>query len=411
MPILTLSEFAEAIRPFAEALMKFYWKPIRDYLDVYPVLARTVPGFLVHPEKVIFYFGKTHLGIEYVGPERIDELPSSGFTVQFGAFDYTLSQEDFLEQIIGFSYDDSSAQIDLALPPLFEGLLWPTNSGLSKLDELNWHFDAQDFVMAINTRSFSIPQGQFCRIVNGLFFDADDSGLKTRHVKWLDLVPLMFYDDSGDRYDRFGISFAPYEKLVEADCNYIYPLPEDFKGEKLAQINRFIELVANDKTTELQMTRLLSEERNNFILSMRFGAETVHSELACEWQSEDRESIRPDFFVVQPNGYGDIVEFKLPKSDSSSVVGRANRETFSAVINSYVSQTRVYRAYFEDPNNRKWFESKYGFKVYKPKRILVIGRRWHFPTEEWKEIASDYQDLDIITYDDLIDGVVAQFYM
>jgi len=144
---------------------------------------------------------------------------------------------------------------------------------------------------------------------------------------------------------------------------------------------------------------------------MRFGAEAVHSELTCEWQSEERESIRPDFFVVQPNGYGDIVEFKLPKLGSRSVVGRANRETFSAEINSYVSQTRVYKSYFEDPNNRKWFESKYGFKGYKPKRTLVIGRRWHFSTAELKEIASDYQGLDIITYDDLVDGVVAQFYM
>jgi hypothetical protein len=144
---------------------------------------------------------------------------------------------------------------------------------------------------------------------------------------------------------------------------------------------------------------------------MRFGASDIYEEVSCEWQSESRPPIRPDFFVVQPDGYGDIVEFKLPELKRKVVVGQTNRETFSAEINSYISQTRVYKSYFDDPNNRRWFESKYGFKVYNPRRTLVIGRRTDFSTDEWREILSEYGDLGIMTYDDLIEGVVAQFYV
>ena len=87
-----------------------------------------------------------------------------------------------------------------------------------------------------------------------------------------------------------------------------------------------------------------------------------------------------------------------------------SRYSYSTVYNSYIAQTRVYRSYFEDPNNRRWFEKKYGFKVYKPKRYLVVGRRNDFECDEWIEIKSDYTDVEIVTYDDLVDTVVSQFY-
>ncbi|MDT4873122.1 hypothetical protein FQZ97_1083490 [compost metagenome] len=143
---------------------------------------------------------------------------------------------------------------------------------------------------------------------------------------------------------------------------------------------------------------------------MKFGAKDIFSELTCEWQSEERNSIRPDFFVLQPNGYADIVEFKLPEIDKEFIVGSKNRETFSSWLNSYISQTRVYATYFDDPNNRRWFENKYGFKVHKPRRWLVVGRRGDFDSDVWREIMSDHRDLEILTFDDLIDGVVVQFY-
>ena len=100
---------------------------------------------------------------------------------------------------------------------------------------------------------------------------------------------------------------------------------------------------------------------------MGFMGTGVHSQVKCDWQSEEKDEIIPDFFVVRANGYADIVEFKLPKV-------------------------------------------KYGFKVYKPKRYLVVGRRNDFECDEWVEIKADYTDVEIVTYDDLIDTVVSQFY-
>ncbi|WMN12071.1 DUF4263 domain-containing protein [Marivirga salinae] len=258
-----------------------------------------------------------------------------------------------------------------------------------------------------------IPERQFSRIVNGLFFDADENGLKTRHIKWIDFIPVS-YDDSQEGYDSYSINFGFYnEQLIELDAHYIYPLPdqEDYKYTKLPQLNRFIELTGNSETSEPEITRFLEIDENKFILTMGFLGKKVFGQIKCEWQSEERDSIIPDFFIERPNGYSDIIEFKLPNLKGNSIVGKCNRGTFSTEINSYISQTRNYRTYFEDPNNRRWVEEKYQIKVHNPKRILVVGRRWNFSIDEWKEIESDYRELEILTFDDLIGGVMAQFYM
>ncbi len=395
-----------------QLLMERYWGPLYKYINQNEQLIKSVPGFLLKPEKLVFYFGKTHLAIEYFGPERLDKLvPDRNRKIELRIFDYTLTDENFFEEIVGFHFDGTS-QMELPLPEFLEDLIIPTNKGMERLVELGWNFDAQESMIMLNARSVIIPKGQFSRYVNSLFFDVDQEGLKTRHIKWIDFIPLE-YDDSRTEYDKMLVHLEFYnDGLVKHDAEYVYPLPEpqDYKYAKLPQVNRFVELAGKKEISEPEITGFLADGTNIFILSMAFFAKEVHSQIKCEWQSEAEDPIQPDFFIVQPNGYANIVEFKLPFLKSTGVVGRDNRETFSAEINSYISQTRVYKSYFDDPNNRKWIEERFGFKVYNPRRILVIGRRWDFKSSDWKEIIADFRDIEIMTYDDLVDGVVAQFY-
>ena len=198
----------------------------------------------------------------------------------------------------------------------------PTNRGGDELERLNWRFDAQDSITIFNQSHPTLVEGQFTRIVNGLFFDADESGLRTRHIKWIDFIPI-FYDDSDENNDTYGFDLSFYKKIFQADCHYVYPLPitYDYQHSKLQIVNRFIELVANNKTTEPEITKFLSLPENQFILNWRFGGVDVHDEVTCNWQSEDKSPVRPDFFIVMPNGFANIVEFKLPTT-AIEVVGR-----------------------------------------------------------------------------------------
>jgi hypothetical protein len=403
-PHKTIAPLVELV---IEEIRKNYWAPLWKYLKEKPELKKTFPAFLLNPEQIIVYVGKTHIAIEYLGPERVDELRLSGESfVKY--HDYGESNNNFFENIVGFTYD-STVSLDVALPSINEDLIIPTNRGFDKLFDLKWNFAGQNAMIGFNLPAPVIPKGQFIRIINGLFFDANKFGLLTRHIKWMDFMPIH-YDDSDSEVDKISFDFSPYHRFVEHDANYVYPIPDDYKYSKLPKLNRFIELWGNRNTSEPDITKFLASDDNSFILSMRFSATEIFNELTCEWQSQKKDSIRPDFFVVQPNGYADIVEFKLPKLKSDLLVGRNNRGTFSAEISSYISQTRVYSTFFDDPNNRQWFENKYGFKVYKPRRYLVVGRRSDFNSDEWREIKAEYQNLEIMSYDDLVDGVVAQFY-
>ncbi len=373
---------------------------------------KQITGFLIHPDSIMITVGKNHMVLEYYGPEKINEIKDSN-RIEVNFRDYSkedLTEQEFFSKVIGIK-SDSTLDFPMALPVVNEDLIVPTNEGIDKLVELGWNFAAQDNITFINTPQPYVPKGQFCRLINSMFFDANEGGLVTRRVKWMDFIPLEMDEESSEDRDFFTIDLGIYSRNWLNDLKYQFPMPEGFKGEKLQLVNKFIEIYGTKNNTEPQITNYLSNEENKFILTMYFCGKQIYSQLKCEWQSEEKDAIIPDFFVEKPNGYADIVEFKLPYLKGNSIVGTNNRERASAELSAYIAQTRVYKNYFEDPNNREWVKNTYGIKVYNPKRYIVVGRRYEFDIDEWQEIQSEYTDVEIITYDDLIDGVISQFYL
>ena len=404
--------FSDLVCQLLSSISEVYWTRMCNYIEENNVAHKDVNCFLLNPESMVIYFGQKFIAIEYCGNPYLEDfqtVTTRNITVR----DFTkekLSTKQFIEKIIGFKYDGTS-NINL---PLFAGeyedLIVPTNNGIDKLIELKWNFAAQDSVVSINSTGLDIADNQFVRLINTRFFDEQKGDLKTRIIKWIDFLPCYYNEPDEGELDEIGFSVSIYDKLWYHDMLYKYPRPNDFKFSKLPQINRFIEFWGDSNYSEPEITSFLARDENKFILNMGFMGVGVYNEVLCEWQSEERENIKPDFFVLRANRYADIIEFKLPNMKSNSITGRNNREHFSSELNTYIAQTRVYATYFDDPNNRKWFEKKYGFKVYKPKRYLVIGRRNDFEMDEWIEIRADYNNLEIITYDDLVDTVISQFY-
>ena len=404
--------YSDLVCQLLSSISEVYWTRMCNYIEENNVAHKDVNCFLLNPESMVIYFGQKFFAIEYCGNPYLEDfqtVTTRNITVR----DFTkekLSTKQFIEKIIGFKYDGTS-NINL---PLFAGeyedLIVPTNNGIDKLIELKWNFAAQDSVVSINSTGLDIADNQFVRLINTRFFDEQKGDLKTRIIKWIDFLPCYYNEPDEGELDEIGFSVSIYDKLWYHDMLYKYPRPNDFKFSKLPQINRFIEFWGDSNYSEPEITSFLARDENKFILNMGFMGVGVYNEVLCEWQSEERENIKPDFFVLRANGYADIIEFKLPNMKSNSITGRNNREHFSSELNTYIAQTRVYATYFDDPNNRKWFEKKYGFRVYKPKRYLVIGRRNDFEMDEWIEIRADYNNLEIITYDDLVDTVISQFY-
>lgn len=387
--------------------MKDYQGPLFRLAAAGRVDLSTFPGFLLKPDKVVVHQGETHVGVEYYGSEVLADLPPA-FEGKCQVLDHRGGQMGLIESIVGFPIEGI---IGLPTNPPLVSPVIPTHAGGDAMDSLSWNYTAQSMIFAFNSGAPSLIPGQFGRIVNGLFFDGDGQGLITRHIKWIDFFPVTIEDIDEDT-ENFKIDLRILPRLVQADHTFAYPIPpkSDFRGFRLPLINRFVETFGDPTASEPRITSFLANPDHQSILKARFGAVRIAAETRCEWQSEERDAIIPDFFVVRSDGFADIVEFKLPDLGGKAVVGRTNRERLSAQLSEYVAQTRTYREYFEDPANRAWFEKRYGFKVRHPRRFLVIGRRFDFTGDDWRSIVADHRDLEIITFDDIVDTVTAQYY-
>lgn len=395
----------DTIKSLMKILIDNYFSAIHNKIKEDPSLINTIPGLIINPESIVIYVGKTHIAIEFFGSEVLESYVAEchGYALTF--LDLSLNDGNLLENIISFNVNTDDEFFIPIFGDVFD-LVWATDNGYEKLRDLRWNYSAQDMMLIMSSSMPIVMEERACSLINAFFFDADEKGLKTRHIKWMNFIPII-YDDSNKGYDTFKIDGNIFKSMALENAYTIYPLPEEYKNIHLPKINRFIELWGNEETSEPQITKFLEE--NSFILKMAFGATDIYAEKECIWQTQDKKPIRPDFFIKRPHRV-DIVEFKLPTMKSSSIVGKENRESFCAQLSSYVSQTRTYANYFDDSQNRSWVKETHGIDIYKPRRILIIGRRINFDREEWREIVADYNDFEIMTFDDLVDGVIAQFY-
>lgn len=400
--------FKEFVTMFGQDMFTNYWMKMWAILDENPHLKNTFPAFLLNPEKLVFYFGKNHMAMEYVGAVQKRDLNENyELTVEIHDCTYT---EHLMDAVIGFQLGENSKFRQPSIG-LNENVYLPSNDAYDILEQNGWNFDAQPMMIGFNISGLDLTKDSYHRFVNCFFYGKDSHGLLVRHIKWLEIFPLEMIDYNNE-LDQFKIyPWQDQEQRARKDITTIFPTPTGYRDPKLVQLNRFVELFSSSGVTETQITRFLTEPVNQFILKMAFFAKEIYSEKECVWAHDStRKAIRPDFFITEPNGYSDIVEFKLPNVKTSMIVGRENREAFSAEINSYISQTRTYREYFEDPRNRDFVLSKYGVKIHHPKRWLVIGRRWMIESDDWKSIQSDYSDFAIRTYDDIVDFVISMLY-
>lgn len=92
-------------------LMENYWRKLWSLLEENPDLKRNFTKFLLNPEKVIFYLGKTHWGVEYIGNANSKEI-SSEHTVEVKILDYS-KEDNLLTDILGIDY---SKQTGIVMP-------------------------------------------------------------------------------------------------------------------------------------------------------------------------------------------------------------------------------------------------------------------------------------------------------
>ena len=116
------SSIEPLVLAFMEGVIGNYLAPLMAYVQKNSELIKTAPGFLINPEEIVIYVGRTHIAIEYIGSEISAEVKKDSL-YKMRIHDCSVSECNIFEKIIGFEYDsNSSSMFSLPLPLFSEDL-------------------------------------------------------------------------------------------------------------------------------------------------------------------------------------------------------------------------------------------------------------------------------------------------
>ena len=162
-----------------------------------------------------------------------------------------------------------------------------------------------------------------------------------------------------------------------------------------------LEALINDPKTKEKDLQGFFERNPTFILNDEYKKAHPHIVLT----KADGEKLIPDF-ALEPFGRDtlcDLLELKLPATEI--FVLKQRRMRFSAAVLEACAQLREYNMFFDEEKNRISIRDKYGLLMFKPKMLVIIGRRGRVNPIEVRKMESDLPNLHLRTYDDLIDRV------
>jgi hypothetical protein len=164
-----------------------------------------------------------------------------------------------------------------------------------------------------------------------------------------------------------------------------------------------LEYLLNQGTTKEATLQDFFERNPVLLLDYEYKKAHPHIELI-----RDEGTLIPDFMLepVSQEALCDILDLKLPSA--KVYITPKNRERYSAAIFEACAQLREYSAYFEQGRNRDLLYQTYGLKAYKPKMIVIIGRRCNIDPILARRIGGDTPQLVLQTYDDIIDRAKAK---
>jgi hypothetical protein len=213
---------------------------------------------------------------------------------------------------------------------------------------------------------------------------------------------VLSLDGKRAQLTPFG-SFGAYQfhdlrlsdgSLWVARSNVLQP-SSTFAPEALAELEDLISSSAGEAAFQR-----FFERHDEFLLTLGEYVK-IHPQLILHEDNGDR--LVPDFFLERIDDDNcDICDLKLPSAEL--VRKQHHRHRFRDAVMEGVAQLLTYRDWFDESSHREKFRSRYRLSAFRPRVVLVIGRRRSF-----------YDDIDRIrlesslpacvqlkTYDDIV---------
>lgn len=214
---------------------------------------------------------------------------------------------------------------------------------------------------------------------------------------------LLYHDGSAIRLRPFGafglnqLGEAPLRDggLFVVRGNTIQPSTR-FTEDSLAEL----ELLINSDAGETEFQQFF-EEHDEYLLALG-GYSRAHAQLILT--EDDGLTLVPDFFLEKIDSrQADICDLK--RANVELLRHQRNRVRFRDAVDEAVAQLTHYRDYFDDKAHREAFGAAYGLTSYKPRVVIVIGRRQglEHDVDRLKADSNLPNFVDLRTYDDVVE--------
>jgi hypothetical protein len=213
---------------------------------------------------------------------------------------------------------------------------------------------------------------------------------------------VVSMDGARVRLDPFG-SFGAYRfsdlqltdgSLWVARSNVLQP-STTFSPDAIHELEDLI----NSSASEATFQRFF-EHHDEFLLALGEYAR-IHPQLILH--EDGGGGLIPDFFLERiDSDMSDICDLKLPSSEL--VRQQHHRQRFRDAVMEGVAQLTTYRDWFDDRQHREQFRATYGLTAFRPRVVLVIGRRRSFEDDiERIRLESALPGfVQLKTYDDIV---------
>lgn len=188
--------------------------------------------------------------------------------------------------------------------------------------------------------------------------------------------------------------FLEFEKLSEESQGILKKQiiqslkPFENLEQKSQAINELKELLSNRDISESDLQRFFEKKENWWM----FGPEYV--EAIPQVQSNGN---KPDFLLKRYDDFHDLVELEKPYP--TLFVKRGKDLDPRNELTHGVSQiNRYYEQFFKNDDFRRK-----GRRIYRPKRILIIGRTNNSEVDRLRRFRDDNRQIDLWTYDDIVE--------
>lgn len=157
--------------------------------------------------------------------------------------------------------------------------------------------------------------------------------------------------------------------------------------------------------SEPELESELSKDENKWILlhGLNYKNFKSHIIIPKEITESNDANMIPDKFFERHDGYWDIIDLKLPKSET--IIKKLNRTHFRSEITEYESQIDNYIRTVKEPDVKKHLWEEERIKIKMPKGIILGLRRPEDQEElNFFEECKERLTCELITYDDLLDS-------